>query len=120
MLNNPHSSPLLVIVVRLVQILVDIVTPTLPGQVDEDTGGWLAPLWQAEAAVADLPTGRTHPLPVQQGLPHTFPIPVLQAWPAELTSDPTAVLVMTDGFCVYGLLPALVASGAVRTIIDLV
>ena len=87
---------------------------------DEDSRRRLAPLWQAKTTIADLPTGRTHPLAIQEGLPDPLPIPVQQAGPTKLPPHPTAVLVVANRFGVDGLLPALVTGCAVHAVIDLV
>ena len=99
---------------------MDIIVARLPSQVDQYPGGGLPSLGEAEAAVADLPTWRTHPLFVQQCLPDALPIAVEEAWPTELPPQSLAVPVVADGLGVHCLLSALVTGGAVSTVVDLV
>lgn len=74
-----------VIIISLVEVFVDIVAPSFLGKVNEYSGRGLSPLGQAEATVAYLPTGRTHPRPVLETLHYPFPVPVQQTGGAELS-----------------------------------
>ena len=87
---------------------------------DHDPGGRAALLGQAEAAVADAPAWRTHPLRAPQHVHDVLSIAVLEAGSAELPANAVAVFVVADGFGIDCLLPALVARGAVDLIVDLV
>ena len=96
------------------------VAPCLLGVMDQDPCWRLASLRQTEAAVADLPTRRTHPRTIPEGIHNTLPVTVQQARGAELPTHSATVLVVAYGFSVDGLLPALMASGAFVAVVDLV
>ena len=77
-------------------------------------------LRETETAVADPPARRAHPGLVEQNLPDVFSVAVQETGAADLTTDTATVQVVTDGFGVGRFLPALVASGPVCPIVDLV
>ena len=99
---------------------MDIIIACLPREVDHDTGGWLASLWQAEATVTYLSAWRAHPAIVSQCLMEVLSIAIKKAWATELPTHTSAVLVATDGLGVYGLLSTLVAGAAPYAIVDFV
>jgi len=85
---------------------------------DQNSSGGFPSLRHAETAVADFPTGWTHPLWVAQGLRQTFPVTVQQAGGTKLPPHSFAVFVVAHRLHVLGLLAALVTSGAVQSIVD--
>ena len=113
------GATLSVIVICFVQILVDAVIASLTSKVNQNPSRGFPSLGHTEAAVTNLATWRTHPFWVPQRLGQPLPIPILQAGGAELTSDPSAVLVVADGLDVLGLLATLMAGGAVDAVVHL-
>lgn len=87
---------------------------------NHDPGRRLPTLREAKTAVADPATRRADPGALQEDLANVFAIAIQETRPAELTSDPTTISIMADGFGVYGLLPALVTRGAVDSVVDFV
>lgn len=70
-----------------VEVVLDVVVARLLGNVDHDARGRAALLGEAEAAVADTSTGRTHPTLAQQGIPYLLPIAIAQTWTTELQAQ---------------------------------
>ena len=51
---------------------------------------------------------------IKQRFPDVLSVSVPQAWPTELTLNPTTVSTATAGLCVNGFLPTLMARGALK------
>ena len=65
----------------------------------------------ADAAVADVEAGGTHPVGVLEGLSRVLPVPMEEADAAEVSPDADAVAGSAHRLHVGSLLTALVASG---------
>ena len=115
---NCHDVLYLQSVVRtLVKELVNIVKPSFPCKVDHNACWGLPTLGHTEATITYLPAWWTHPAGIQKRLAQIFTVSIQQARATELSPNTPAVLVVTDGLGVQGLLATLMTSGTPHSII---
>lgn len=88
--------------------------------VNQNPSGRSPSLRQTETTIAYLPTRRTHPSLVHQGLDQTLPVAIQKTGGTKLPPDAPAVFIVAHCFCVDGFLAALMACGSLDAVVDLV
>ena len=108
-----------VVIIGLLQVFHHTVKACVTSLVNHNSRRRLSAFGKTETAVADTPARWTHPGLVQECFLYLFPVAVEKTRATKLPTNTATVDVVANGFCVDGLLSALVASSSVCTVVDL-